>query len=59
MWEAGEEIEILQTLCLSESFGAETNTGTSAASQAPNGRMTTPLMNALIICVWGVVVVGV
>lgn len=54
----GGSIEILQTLCLSGSFGAETNTGTSAASQAPNGWMTTLLMNALIICVdvwlwWG------
>jgi len=32
-------------------LGSETNTGTAAASRGHNGRMTTLLMNALIICV--------
>lgn len=44
------ETEILQPS--SELFNAETNTGTAAVSQAPNGRMTTLLMNALILCVF-------
>lgn len=46
-------------LAVFQAFGAETNRGTAAASQATNGGMTTLLMNALILCVGGEVGAGV
>lgn len=56
--EPGRKSSSSQTPCLSVIWCRDTNTGTSAASRAPNGRMTTLLMNALIIsvrvCLWEV-----